>query len=105
MGLAWNSPDQRWSFEMITTVTAAKKQGDIDQTTGARFGTDSWTSVDLMAGWQATRGLTVRAGLFNLFDRTYWRWLDVSNLDANDPMIPLLSQPGRTGSFSISYEF
>ena len=52
-------------------------------------------------------GLVVsfRAGLFNLTDETYWRWLDVANLAAADPMIPLLSRPGRSYSLNARITF
>jgi hemoglobin/transferrin/lactoferrin receptor protein len=49
--------------------------------------------------------MEVRAGVFNLFDETYWRWLDVYRLSADDPMIALLARPGRTYSVSIQYQF
>ncbi len=70
-----------------------------------RFATPSWTTLDLAAGWRPLERLELRAGVFNLADETYWRWLDVANLAANDPMIPLLSRPGRSYSLSARIAF
>jgi len=105
LGVAWVSADERWNVELTGTLTAAKKEKDIDETTGARFATDSWTSLDLTVGWRPMERMQLRAGVFNLADETYWRWSDVANLAANDPMIPILSQAGRNYSLSLSVEF
>ena len=43
----------------------------------------------------------VRAGVQNLFDRTYWNWSDVRGLAPDDPVIPYLAQAGRTASVSL----
>ncbi len=104
-GTARYSADERWNMELIGTLTAAKKADDIDQSLAGRFATDSWFSLDLTAGWRPLADLQIRAGVFNLTDERYWRWLDVANLEADDPMIPILSQPGRTYSLSVSYAF
>ncbi|HKX56452.1 MAG TPA: TonB-dependent receptor, partial [Xanthomonadales bacterium] len=105
IGTAWRSEDDRWNLELTGTFTSAKKEKDIDFTAGPRFATDSWITLDLATGWRATDWLQLRAGVFNLTDETYWRWLDVANFEANDPMIAVLSQPGRTWSVSFSASF
>ncbi len=105
IGLAWNSSSERLSSQLVATFTAQKDSGDIDQTAGERFATDAWMSLDWTAAWYPAKVLQVRAGVFNLTDERYWRWLDVANLEASDPMIPLLSQPGRTWSLSVTVEF
>ncbi len=105
IGTAWHADDDRWNLELTGTFTAAKSSSEIDQTTGTRFATDSWLTLDLAAGWQPADGLQLRAGIFNLSDETYWRWLDVANLEARDPMIQVLSQAGRTWSLSLSIGF
>ncbi|HMB59458.1 MAG TPA: TonB-dependent receptor, partial [Xanthomonadales bacterium] len=105
LGFSWSSPDDRWNFGFITTLTAAKNRDDIDETGGPRFATPSWVTFDLTAGWHATGWLEIRAAVFNLGNRTYWRWLDVARLEASDPMIPLLSRPGRNYSVSARINF
>ena len=105
IGLSWYSADTAWDLALNATWTAAKKSSDIDQSVEDRFATPSWFTLDLTAGWRPTERLEFRAGLFNLFDETYWRWLDVSRLEADNPMIPLLSRPGRNFSASARLSF
>lgn len=105
LGLDWTSADGAWDAAATATFTAAKVESDIDAAAEPRFATPSWTTLDLSAGWRPRAGLELRAGLFNLSDETYWRWLDVANLAADDPMIPLLSRPGRSYSLSARISF
>jgi hemoglobin/transferrin/lactoferrin receptor protein len=105
LGLSWVSANADWDFAANGTFTASKDQSDIDQTDGERFSTPSWGIVDLTAGWRPNGRLELRAGIFNLTDKTYWRWLDVANLEADDPMISLLSRPGRNYSITARFSF
>lgn len=105
LGFSWLSPGSSWDLTATGTFTSSKDTGDIDQTDGERFATPSWITLDLSAGWRPRDWLELRAGIFNLTDKTYWRWLDVSNLLSDDPMIPLLSRPGRSFSLTARLTF
>ena len=105
LGLSWVSPGGDWDFAITGTFTLAKHESDIDQVEADRFATPGWTTVDLSAGWSPREWVEIRAGIFNLADRTYWRWLDVANLEFDDPMIPLLSRPGRSYSVTARFMF
>jgi hemoglobin/transferrin/lactoferrin receptor protein len=100
IGLSWVSASDSWDFAATGTFTGSKDESDIDDTDGERFATPSWAIVDLTAGWRPNQRIELRAGVFNATDKKYWRWLDVANMDSSDPMITLLSRPGR--SFSIT---
>lgn len=105
LGFSWSSPGDDWELAVTGTFTSRKKSSDINKEDGERFATPAWTRLDLTAGWHPMEWVEIRAGIFNLLDKTYWRWLDVSNVDANDPMIPLLSQPGRNFSLTVRMNF
>jgi len=105
MGISWMSSDASWDAAITGTFTSAKDESDIDQSNGNRYVTPSWVTVDLSAGWRPLTWMELRAGIFNVFDETYWRWLDVANLEADDPMIPLLSRPGRSYSITARFTF
>lgn len=105
IGISRHSSDGNWDIGATTTLTAAKSRQDIDQTKTARFPTPAWGVVDLTAGWRPSNWLELRAGVFNLGDKTYWRWLDVANLDASDPMLAVLSRPGRNYSLTARFTF
>ncbi len=100
IGLSWVSASDSWDFAATGTFTGSKDESDIDDTDGERFATPSWAIVDLTAGWRPNQRIELRAGIFNATDKKYWRWLDVANMDSSDPMITLLSRPGR--SFSVT---
>lgn len=105
LGISWLSSDAAWDCALTGTFSAAKDENDIDQTEGDRFATPKWAVVDLSAGWRPNGRIELRAGIFNLTDKTYWRWLDVANMEADDPMIPLLSRPGRNYSVTARLSF
>jgi hemoglobin/transferrin/lactoferrin receptor protein len=105
LGVSWYSPGETWDLAVTGTFTSNKKSSDIDEADGERFATPAWTRLDVTAGWRPLDWIELRAGIFNLLDKTYWRWLDVSNMEADDPVIPLLSMPGRNFSLTVRFEF
>ena len=100
-GLSWSSNDGRWTANLTGTFT--QRQDRIDHSDGDRLETPGYAIFDCSAGYLATEGLELRAGIRNLADRLYWRWSDVSRLAPDDPMLQLLSQPGR--SYHLSARF
>jgi hemoglobin/transferrin/lactoferrin receptor protein len=105
LGLSWNSPDGSWDLGLTGVFTASKDESDIDSESGERFAVAGWGTLDLTAGWRANEWLELRAGVFNLGDKAYWRWLDVANLEADNPLIPVLSRPGRNYSITARIAF
>lgn len=96
VGLSWFSNDTRWNAHLTGTFT--HRQDDIDHSRGQRFETPGYGLFDLSIGYRHATWLELRAGIRNLADRHYWRWADVSRLADADPMLQLLSQPGRSYS-------
>ena len=103
LAVSWYSPDKRWNANLSGTYTA--EQDRIDETAGDRFHTPSWFTADLTASWLINDHFDLRAGIFNLFDETYWRWSDVSLFAPDNPMIDLLSRPGRNYSVSARFQW
>lgn len=103
LGLAWTSSDRRWDAGLSATLTRAKD--DIDPTGGERFATPGYGLVDLVAGYRHARWLEVRVGLYNLGDKRYWRWSDVAGFAPDDPMLELLSRPGRNYSATVTMQW
>jgi hemoglobin/transferrin/lactoferrin receptor protein len=92
-----------WDANLTGTFTA--KQDRIDETAGARFHTPSWTTADLTAGWRINQHVDLRAGIYNLTDERYWRWSDVSLFKPDNPMLELLTRPGRNYSISARFQW
>ena len=60
--------------------------------------------VDLTAYYSPMKDLNLSAGLFNVFDKKYLTYQDVSKLDSDDNK-DFHTQPGRNFSLSAQYEF
>jgi len=103
LGVSWTSADNRWDANLTGTFTA--EQDRIDETSGPRFHTPSWAKADLTAGWRVNDHLDLRAGIYNLTDERYWRWSDVSLFKPNNPMLELLTRPGRNYSISARVQW
>lgn len=57
--------------------------------------------VDATASYEVLPGATVRAGLFNIFDKKYFWWSDVRGLTSTSAVVDAYSQPGR--NFGLSF--
>lgn len=98
--LRWRSTRGRYRAAVMATTAAAKHR--LDETNVDLFAPDSFTVIDLTAGFEPGPRVRINAGLFNLFNETYWRWSSVGGRPENDPMLGSLSAPGRYGSVSIN---
>ncbi|RUO63508.1 TonB-dependent receptor domain-containing protein [Pseudidiomarina insulisalsae] len=59
------------------------------------FSAPGYATLDWLWQWYPRANLQVGVGLFNLTDRRYWHASQVGNYPQDDPVIPLLAQPGR----------
>jgi len=98
LGLDWSSTRLPLSAQLNwTLVDKQDRVGDPDDDLA---GTAGFGIVDLTARYKLANA-TVRAGLFNVFDKNHWRWSSVRGLSADDPTRPLLSEPGRYAGISL----
>ncbi len=102
-GLNWNAADERRYLRLATTLT--DDWSERDESGGELFKPDSHVVFDLFATQKIGARTTLRAGLHNLTDRTYWNWSDVRGLAPDDPLLPYLAQAGRSASVSIKLDF
>jgi len=100
VGLGWNSLDDSRELRLRTTLT--DDWSERDETGGELFKPPGYVLFDLFLTQQLGRGFTLRAGLHNLTDRTYWHWADVRGLSPTDPMLPYLARAGRSASVSVN---
>ena len=66
------------------------------------FAPAGYALFDLYLVQRLGRETSLRIGLHNLADRTYWHWADVRGLSPDDPMLPYLARAGRSASLSIN---
>jgi len=102
-GLSWDDPNDRFGAQAIVTYSSRKNDDDTNNT----FRPDAFTTLDLTGYWNITDAATLRVGVFNAADETYWQWSDVRDfgLTPTSPARFAFTQPGRNYSASISYRF
>ena len=100
IGASWNSLNKGRRIRLQTTFTDA--WDDRDETRGELFKPPGHVVFDLYFTQRLGQRTTVRAGLLNLTDRTYWNWSDVRGLAPDDPVLPYLAQAGRSVSVSLN---
>jgi hemoglobin/transferrin/lactoferrin receptor protein len=83
-------------------TTLTDSWDDLNETSGELFKPAGHAVFDLFYTQQLGTQITLRAGLHNLTDRTYWNWSDVRGLSPNDPILPYLAQSGRSASVSLN---
>lgn len=89
-----------------TDVTLIGVKG-VSDNSDATFKAPGYGLVDLTAWWspEQVEGLTVRAGVYNVFDREYYDALNVRNSAVTALNRPYFSEPGRSFKVSITQRF
>lgn len=106
LGLGYRDPGGVFGGELILTHNARKKPGrTAGVCTDECFRPDEFTILDATAFVKVADALTLRAGVFNIFDETYAYWSDVRGLSASSGVIDAYTRPGRNASVSISFGF
>jgi hemoglobin/transferrin/lactoferrin receptor protein len=100
LGLTWNSQNDRRNLRLKTTLT--DDWSERDESSGELFKPAGHAVFDFYLTQKLGERTTVRAGLHNLTDRTYWNWSDVRGLSPDDPILPTLAQAGRSASVSLN---
>jgi len=112
-GLNYRAPSGKFGGDLSVVHSDRKSAGrsglSCTGTGGASpdncFMPPSFTVADLTAWWAATDTVTLRAGVFNLTDETYWWWSDARGLADNSTVKDGYSQPGRNYSVSLALKF
>jgi hemoglobin/transferrin/lactoferrin receptor protein len=103
IGVSWYSADERRQLQLKAVLT--RRWDDLDKSGGELFEAPGYAVFDAYFAQQFGASTTVRAGLHNLADRTYWHWADVRGLSPDDPLLPYLARAGRSVSLSIHYNW
>ena len=102
-GLTYRDPAERFGGQLIGTYSSAKDSSRIGAIcTPACFATPSFFILDATAYWNFNEAVTVRAGIFNIFDEKYWWWGDVRGLSTTSVARDAYSQPGRNFAISLT---
>ena len=100
LGASWTAADSHYQIRVQATLT--ERWDDRDESAGPLFKPAGYAVFDFYYTQAIGERTTLRAGLLNLADRTYWNWSDVRGLSPEDPVIPYLAQAGRSVSLSLN---
>ncbi|MCZ4091946.1 TonB-dependent hemoglobin/transferrin/lactoferrin family receptor [Sinorhizobium psoraleae] len=102
--LAVGYETETWGTELA--MIAAK---DVSEKSDASFKAPGYGIFDLTGWWKPgqVEGLTMRAGIYNLFDKEYYDAISVRDvtLTSTGPGRAFYSEPGRTFKFSLTQRF
>lgn len=98
----YDHPDERWGVSSKLRLAAAKKAGGISDGNIRPIG--GYAVWDAAAYWKPVKGLTARAGVFNILDKKYLPWNEARGL-ADDTARERYSAPGRWFGASFRYDF
>ncbi|MDH5433175.1 MAG: TonB-dependent hemoglobin/transferrin/lactoferrin family receptor [Gammaproteobacteria bacterium] len=93
--LEWHQGDFRSSLN----VSHVQAKDELDEPVGqSLFKAPAYSVMDLFAQYQINDTTKISAAIHNLTDKTFWNWSAVNGLQSDDPLIGLLSDPGRRAS-------
>lgn len=75
--VGYADPDDRFGARLIGTYTGAVTRTDDTTFYGTMYHPDAWFTLDLAVWWKPVTGLTLNAGINNIFDEQYWNWSTV----------------------------
>ena len=96
---------KQWGADAVATLVRRRDEvADPDND----FKAPGFGLLDLSAWWapQEVKALTIRAGIYNVFDKKYWSALNVrpGNSRSSAP-IDYYTEPGRSFRISLSYQY
>ncbi len=100
LGVVW-TPTEDWRFE--GRMKAASGKSRVSDPTVFKPG--GWTTFDAFATWEARPRFTINAGVFNIFDKSYFSAQDVAGLVSTNPVLETYRATGRTFAVNATVRF
>ncbi|MEZ8140423.1 ligand-gated channel [Enterovibrio norvegicus FF-454] len=106
IALGYSNPEDTYGGKVSLKTVAGKSGSDwsnannVDNVNAAGYGV-----TDVTAFYRPMSDLTVRAGIFNVFDKEYWDYEDLAGFDKDESGIDRRSQPGRNWGLEAEYVF
>lgn len=93
-----------WGME--ARLRGAHEVTRTDDSSGDWYRPAGYVVTDLNAWWHFDKSSRLNIALNNLFDKKYWLWSDIRQADSRAPLgVSFYSQPGRSLSATLSYDF
>lgn len=100
VGLQYTATSRRWGGDLVVRGSTAQTE---ERAGEGAFVPGAWASADLTAWISLGREVTLRGGVLNLTDATYYEWPNVRGRAAGSATITRYSSPGATGILSLAY--
>jgi len=102
-GLRYDSSNGNWGGELLWTVVADKDKVSSDTATEA----EGYAILDLVGDLQLGSAISLRAGIFNIFDEEYAIWQSIQGLNKVSAADTILNnyQPGTNIRVGLNIEF
>ena len=100
-GLRYDAASGRWGGELLLTAVGEKDRVSAPD----RVTADAYGVVDLIGYFEFSDAARLRFGVFNLFDETYARWINISSLSADSQTtIANAQQPGTNFRLGVQFD-
>lgn len=100
IGLDYTRAGNRWGGSGLVRLASSQTAARAGE---GMFAPDGYAVVDLF-GWVSLRhDVTLRAGVLNVADATYYEWANVRGRADGSSVISRYTSPGRTGIVSLAY--
>lgn len=107
---------EQWGLDLSTILSAGMREDGLATTiTGASYQTfdaPGYGVTNLTAWWEPeqTKGLRIQAGVYNIFDKTYWnavgtRDVSTSSITTANQPVAFYTEPGRSFKISLTQKF
>lgn len=109
-GLGYREPTSGWfGGQFALTYNGQKEVDEATNIIGCSglgcYRPDAVFLLDFTAHVRIAEMITLRGGVFNIFDKKYALWSDVRGLAATSTVLDAYTRPGRNGSVSVSLRF
>ncbi len=101
--LVWDEVNGNWGGELLWTVVANKDKVSSDTVTDS----EGYAILDLVGDLRIGDAVSLRAGVFNIFDEEYAIWQSIQGLDKVQSADTILNnyQPGTNRRVGLNIEF
>src|SRR5690606_12632504 len=103
LGVSWDGGKR--APEVRLKATLSESWSERDETAGELFKPAGYAVFDLYLTKRLGERTTLRAGLMNLTDTTWWNWSGVRGLAPDDPVLAAIAQPGRSLTIGMNMKW
>jgi hemoglobin/transferrin/lactoferrin receptor protein len=104
-GLRYDAPEELWGAGISATHVEAKKHVDVTGAGLPGMETPSYTTVDLAAYYNPLPFLSLSASLNNLFDQSYYSYINVTGVADNSTVKDRYLETGRSITVSATLKW